>query len=454
MNFFSRRWLLVLLLPTTLLAPAVLSLDRQPSAYYHARRVHLSESLNQGIAVLFAAEEPITDFNPFRQDSDFYYLTGWNEPGAALLIEAASGADDLHPARAYREILFLPTRNLRNERFTGPKLDATSPEAPHRTGVEEVQPMTALPAILGTLMRSDRYLERNLWSQPDNEQARALAGWTATTLGMDATPPLLDVHDLTTALRSIKDPGELALMRKAADASVKAQLAMIAAIHPGMTERAAAGIVIEILMANGCERPSYASIVGSGPNSTILHYSENSRTMQAGEVLLVDAAGEYSMYASDITRTMPVDGHFTARQREVYNVVLGAQRAAMDAFVAGKSHINDPYRRYSDSLDTIAFNFMNAHGKDLHGEGLGKYFIHGIGHLVGLDVHDPWDYTKPIEKGMVFTIEPGIYIPEEKLGFRIEDDYYVKPDGTLECLTCALPKTAEGIEGLMHGARQ
>jgi Xaa-Pro aminopeptidase len=172
--------------------------------------------------------------------------------------------------------------------------------------------------------------------------------------------------------------------------------------------------------------------------------------MQAGEVLLVDAAGEYSMYASDITRTMPVNGHFTVRQREVYNVVLGAQRAAMEAFVPGKSRINDPYHRFPESLDTIAFNYMNAHGKDLHGEPLGKYFIHGIGHSVGIDVHDPFDPAKPIEKGMVFTIEPGIYIPEEKLGVRIEDDYYAKPDGTLECLTCALPKTAEAIEGLMQ----
>jgi Xaa-Pro aminopeptidase len=442
---FSRLLLLLLTLPTIL--PA---LDRQPTADYHARRTHLSATLNTGVAILFAAEEPLTDFTPYRQDSDFYYLTGWNEPGAALLIEAPAEADDLHPARTYREILFLPTRNLRNERYTGAKLDAASPDAPHITGVDEVQPMTELPAILGTLLKSDRYLERNLWSQPDNDQARALISWTATTLGMDTTPSLQDVRSLTQDLRAIKDPGELALLHKAGDASIKAQLAMIAAIHPGMTERAAAGIIVETLMANGCERPSYAPIVGSGPNSTILHYSENSRTMQPGEVLLVDAAGEYSMYASDITRTMPVNGHFTARQREVYNVVYGAQRAAMEAFVPGKSRINDPYHRYPDSLDTIAFNYMNAHGKDLHGEPLGKYFIHGIGHSVGIDVHDPFDPAKPIEKGMVFTIEPGIYIPEEKLGVRIEDDYYAKPDGTLECLTCALPKTAEAIEELMH----
>ncbi len=444
---FPRRLLLIL---AALLAPALSALDRQPTADYHTRRNHLSESLNQGVAILFAAEEPLTDFTPYRQDSDFYYLTGWNEPGAALLIEAPADADDLHAARAYREILFLPTRNLRNERYTGPKLDASSPDAPHITGIDEVRPMTELPTILDSLLKSDRYLERNLFGQPDNDQARALISWTATTLGMDSTPALQDVRSLTQDLRIIKEPGELALLHKASDASIKAQLAMIAAIHPGMTERAAAGIIVENLMANGCERPSYAPIVGSGPNSTTLHYSENSRTMQAGEVLLVDAAGEYSMYASDITRTMPVNGHFTARQREVYNVVLGAQRAAMEAFVPGKSRINDPYHRYTDSLDTIAFNYMNDHGKDLHGEPLGKYFIHGIGHSVGIDVHDPFDPAKPIEKGMVFTIEPGIYIPEEKLGVRIEDDYYARPDGTLECLTCALPKTAEAIEGLMH----
>ena len=121
----------------------------------------------------------------------------------------------------------------------------------------------------------------------------------------------------------------------------------------------------------------------------------------------------------------------------------------MNAFVAGKSRINDPDHRYPDSLDTIAFNYMNAHGKDLHGDPIGIYFTHGLGHLVGIDVHDPWDYTQPLERGMVFTIEPGIYIPEENIGVRIEDDYYVQPDGTLQCLTCALPKTADAIEGLM-----
>ena len=440
----SLRLALFLLLPV-----AVFALDRQPLNDYHTRRIHLSGALNGGVAIVFASEEPANDFMPWRQDSDFYYLTGWNDPGAALLIVAPAISDDLKTTRAYREVLFLPARNLHEERYTGVKLDASSPDAVKITGVAEVQPMTELPAAIGALLRSDRYLERSLWSQPDNPHAQALASWTATTLGLNRTPSLLDVRTLTGVLRATKDAGEMTLMHKAADASVKAQQAMIAALHPGMTERAAEGVFLETLLANGCERPSYAPIFGSGPNSTVLHYSENSRTMQSGDVVVVDAAGEYSMYASDITRTMPVNGHFTQRQREIYDIVLGAQQAAMNAFVVGKSRVNDPDHRYTDSLDTIAFNYMNAHGKDLHGEPIGKYFIHGIGHLVGLDVHDPWDYTQPVERGMVFTIEPGIYIPEENIGVRIEDDFYVKPDGTLDCLTCALPKTAEAVEGMM-----
>jgi Xaa-Pro aminopeptidase len=146
---------------------------------------------------------------------------------------------------------------------------------------------------------------------------------------------------------------------------------------------------------------------------------------------------------------MPVSGHFTDRQREIYNIVLGAQRAAAAAFVADKSHINDPSHKFADSLDLVAFNYMNAHGRDLHGQPLGKYFIHGLGHMVGIDVHDPYDYSKPLPKGAVFTIEPGIYIPEEHLGVRIEDVFYASPDGKLVDLVADLPHTAEDIEALM-----
>ena len=159
--------------------------------------------------------------------------------------------------------------------------------------------------------------------------------------------------------------------------------------------------------------------------------------------MLVDAACEYSMYASDITRTVPVNGHFTARQREIYNVVLGAQQAAIDAFVAGKSTINDRDRQDPNSLDTAAYNYINTHGKDLHGQPLGQYWLHGLGHMMGIDVHDPAEYPGVLKPGMVFTIEPGVYIPEEKLGVRIECDFLVGDDGKLIDLDAALPHTAE-----------
>jgi Xaa-Pro aminopeptidase len=154
------------------------------------------------------------------------------------------------------------------------------------------------------------------------------------------------------------------------------------------------------------------------------------------------------MYASDITRTAPSNGKFTDRQREIYDIVLGAQRAAIDSFRAGHSKLGG---RSSDSLYQVAYDYINSHGKDLHGQPLGQYFIHGLGHYVGLEVHDVGDNAAPIPKGAVFTVEPGIYIPEEKLGVRIEDIVWIDNDGKLVDLTAALPHTAEEIEAAMAG---
>jgi Xaa-Pro aminopeptidase len=225
---------------------------------------------------------------------------------------------------------------------------------------------------------------------------------------------------------------------------------MMKSVRPGVTERTIAGKMTAAWYEQGCERPSYAPIVGTGIDSTILHYSENFRTIEDGDIVVVDAACEYSMYASDITRTVPANGHFTPRQREIYDVVLGAQKAAIDAFVAGKSKINDFQRRDPDSLDTVAFNYINTHGKDLHSQPLGKYWLHGLGHMVGIDVHDPAQYPAVLKPGMVFTIEPGVYIPEEKLGVRIECDFLVGPDGKLIDLDADLPHTADEVEAAMR----
>jgi Xaa-Pro aminopeptidase len=430
-------------------APLALALEKQPASVYRARRVAMAAKLSGGVAVLFAAEEPQLDFMPYRQDADFYYLTGWNEPGAALLI--VGDAQQAAVPRAYKEILFLPTRDLRMEKYTGAKMDAASPGVAEATGVDTAEPMTELATTLNRLIATDRRLVRSVWAQPDSPQAKALLGYTAVTLGMDASEPPHDVTELTQQLRMVKDAGEIALLRKASDASILAQRAMMRAVKPGVTERALAGKMTAVWMENGCERASYAPIVGSGINSTILHYSENTRTLADGDILLVDAACEYSMYASDITRTVPVDGHFTARQREIYNIVLGAQQAAIDAFVDGKSKINDRDRRDPDSLDNAAYNYINTHGKDLHGQPLGQYWLHGLGHMVGIDVHDPADYPAVLKPGMVFTIEPGVYIPEENLGVRIECVFLVGADGKLIDLVAALPHTAEDVEAAMQG---
>ncbi|HVU47761.1 MAG TPA: Xaa-Pro peptidase family protein [Terracidiphilus sp.] len=429
-------------------APALHALEKQPASVYHARRVALGQRLRGGVAVLFAAEEPLLDFMPYRQDSDFYYLTGWTEPGAALMI--VGDAPEAASPHGYSEILFLPTRDLRMEKYTGVKMDAATPNAAQSAGVDAVEPMTELPAEMNKLAGADRRLLNDIWVQPLAPQSKSLLEFTATMLGTGTIPEGRDVTGLTEQLRVEKDPGEIELLKKASTASIDAQLIMMRATKPGITERSIAGLMTASWMDRGCERASYAPIVGSGINSTVLHYSSNDRTMQDSDILLVDAACEYSMYASDITRTVPVNGHFTPRQREIYNIVLGAQQAAIDAFVAGKSTVNDRDRQDPNSLDTVAYNYINTHGKDLHGQPLGRYWLHGLGHMVGIDVHDPAEYPAVLKPGMVFTIEPGIYIPEEKIGVRIECDFLVGEDGKLIDLDAALPHTADEVEAAMR----
>jgi Xaa-Pro aminopeptidase len=436
----------LLLLILGILPTPLLALERQPNSIYQARREALAHELHGGVGVLFGNYEPQLEYQDYRQDEDFYYLTGWNEPGAALVVADAAPARGGKPALPYREVLLLPERNLRMELFTGVKLDAASPNVSGITGVREVRSIHDLPSIL-----SERGL-RMVWTQLDSGSAKAALTFAASSMGSGDPVTPQDIGELTKTLRSFKDDGEIELLRKAANASIKAQEAAIVAIHPGVSERAISGVITGTLLANGCERPSYPSIVGSGINSTVLHYMANENTMQSGDVVVMDAAGEYSMYASDITRTVPVNGHFTGRQREIYNIVLGAQRAAAEAFVSGKSTL---YNREhpEDSLDGVARAYIRTHGKDLHGQPLEKYFIHGLSHSVGIDVHDPLDLAKPLGPGSVFTIEPGIYIAEEKIGVRIEDTFYVDKNGKLQNFIADLPHTAEDIEALMKGGK-
>jgi Xaa-Pro aminopeptidase len=423
------------------------ALERQANSDYHARREALARKVG-GVVVLFAATENDgpNDLYGFRQDDNFYYLSGLSEPGSALLIASAADARGDAPARAYTEILFLPPRNLTQEKWTGPKLGPENPEAPKITGFDHVEDMGQLPNDVDRYAAGARPVVYT--DVGSNNETSASSAPLAFLKRLNAYLSFQDVNPMIWSLRTTKDAGEVALIRKAVDASVAAHFAAFKAVKPNVNEREISALMQYEWGKRGCERVAYAPIVGSGYYSTVLHYSDDDNVMKSGDVVVIDAAGEYSMYASDITRTLPINGHFTPRQREIYDIVLGAQSAAAAAFVSGKSNMrrDDP-----DSLYKVAFDYINTHGKDLHGEPLGKYFIHGLGHPVGLNVHDATDHGVPLGPGQVFTIEPGIYIPEENLGVRIEDDYYVAPDGKLIKLSEALPSKAEDVEKLMAG---
>jgi len=432
----------------SVLTTALFALDRQPGADYRARRVALSERLNGGVVVLFAATEsegPNAVYG-FRQDNDFFYLSGWSEPGAAFVIAPAVEAKGEVAARPYAEVLFLPAHSFEEEKWTGPRLGPEDPKATELTGFDRVASLEKMPEVLRQIVpQSQVVIYTATATAPENTPSIAPLEWLKRSNVFPVRVSYEGVGEKIAEMRKHKDGGEIERIRHATQASIAAQRAAMQAMRPGMFEYQIAALMQYKFQDGGCERPAYAPIVGSGFYSTVLHYSDNSHQIHDGDLVVMDVAGEYAMYASDITRTLPATGHFTARQLEIYNIVLEAQRATAQAVVAGKSTLSG---KGPDSLYQIAFDYINSHGKDLHGEALGKYFIHGLGHRVGLEVHDVG--TGPLEKGDVFTIEPGIYIPEEKIGVRIEDILMLDENGTLVNLTADLPHTAEEVEAAMR----
>jgi len=218
-------------------------------------------------------------------------------------------------------------------------------------------------------------------------------------------------------------------------------------MRPGLYEYQIAAKMVEVHLMGGSEAEGYSPIVGAGPNSTALHYDKLSRKIEDGDIVVLDVGAQYSGYSADITRTLPANGKFTPRQREIYEIVLGAQNAAIAAAKPGSQLC----RAGKNSLFKIAYEYINTHGKDKQGRPLGQYFIHGLSHHIGLNVHDVGDSCRPLEPGMVFTIEPGIYIPEENLGVRIEDDALVTETG-IKLLSEKLPRNPDEIEKIMAEA--
>lgn len=429
-----RRLAIVLLLFAT---TSLFAFERQANADYHSRRERLATKLGKGVLVLFASTESEgpNALHGFRQNDDFFYLTGWREPGAAIVIAA----------NPYREILFLPAHNASQEKWTGPKLGADSSDAMSVTGFDRVDVLDHLRDELVKILPSPVAQVYTDLSDSDATPSTVPIAWLRRANAFPNYISFSDAKAPIAELRVTKDAGERELLRKASDATVEAHKAAMRAVKPGMAEGELSALMQYEFQRRGCEMPSYLPIVGSGFNSTVLHYSSNGGTMKSGDLVVLDVGGEYSMYAADVTRTLPVNGHFTDRQREIYNIVLGAQQAAADAFVAGVSSL----KTGDHALYRVAQDYINTHGKDLHGEPLGKYFIHGLGHYVGLAVHDVGSTGAPLQSGAVFTIEPGIYLGDESLGVRIEDQYLVGDDGKLICLTCAIPKKAEEVERAM-----
>jgi Xaa-Pro aminopeptidase len=450
----SRQSMLLLILSALMIAPTLwvpspaAAWEREPLSAFHERRARLVREASDGVIVLFGYNEQdiAASTVTFRQNENFYYLTGWNQPDGVMLLvpKVVSGTNRNESMEIDKEIFFIPPHDYRQEKWTGPKLAPEDANASDMTGFPTVKKVGMFPGELQDALKGFHTIYTELTPQPESGEDGFQKDMVAKLHKLAPLANFSDLRPILTRMRMVKSPGEIGLIRKATEASIEAHLAAMKAVRPGVWEYEIASLMEYEFGRRGSEWPAYPPIVGSGFYSTVLHYDQNDNRMQAGDVVVMDVAGSYGGYASDITRTLPINGKFTARQREIYDIVLGAQNAALAAARPGV-RID---RAGKNSLYQIAFDYINNHGKDLRGESLGQYFIHGLGHSVGLNVHDPADYNQPLQAGMVVTDEPGIYIPEEKLGVRIEDMVLITEDGA-ELLTHRLPRTAGEIEQLM-----
>jgi Xaa-Pro aminopeptidase len=435
--------------------------DPEPNIIYAGRRAQLAAQADGPIILWgFTGREEVSQANVFAQEENFYYLTGHNEEGAGLIIFPAAKQDNSSPAVAGspggtrddassspREILFLPAKDPAKEKWNGVRMSPTDPDIAARTGFATVKPFAEMRAEVEKLAKNFPTVytilpyEKELGGYPHE---KALSDW------LQIAAPQAKVKDIRQniySLRQIKSQGEITFLQKAIELSLDAQLEAMKMMRPGLYEYQVAAKMVEVHAMGGSEAEGYAPIVGAGPNSVALHYDKLSRKIEDGDIVVLDVGAQYSGYSADITRTLPANGKFTARQREIYDIVLGAQNAAMAALKPGV----DLCKKGGHSAYKISYDYINSHGKDLHGKSLGQYYIHGLGHDIGLDVHDPGEYCEPLKPGMVVTMEPGIYIPEENLGVRIEDDVLITADG-YKLLSERLPRDPEQIEKIMADA--
>ena len=380
-----------------------------------ARRRALLKRIGRGTVLIPAGherniEQDYVQDNDFRQDNTFYYFTELETQDAVLMM-TARGPDSIET------VLFLPPRTPSQERWTGMRM------GPDTTAVRLSGITTVLPI--------------------DSLEARARAA-VQPVYAPHPAPNAQNLTPIVDSMRVVKDADEVSRLRRAVEISVAGHIAAMRAARPGMYEYQIEAALEDGFRSNGADRLGYPSIVGSGPNSTTLHYDVNRRKTENGDLVVVDAAAEWGQYTADVTRTFPVNGKFTPRQKAIYDLVLGAQQAAFDAVRPGIT---------MRELDGIARKYMREHSGTLCGERTcddREYFNHGLGHPIGMDVHDV-GIGRPLEPGMVITLEPGIYLQAEKLGVRIEDDVLVTAKGG-EWLSAGAPRTTDAIEKLMSGS--
>ena len=465
-----------LLLAALLAAPAA-GLDfpvmPPPPAMFRAHREKFLAKLPAGsIAVLRSA--PVRTFSNdteyvYRQDSDFYYLTGFEEPDAVALLRP-------NPPDGKRYVLFVRGHDPRREAYEGKRAgpegaaatygaDAAFPIADFNTSFFRYDPLNRVSAgYAGTAERL--YLSDG----GDAAWAEKLRSGLETMRASDAGPAtIVDAREALHEMRLVKDADEIALMRRAASISARAHAAAMRAAAPGRDEFEVQQALDGYCLANGARRMAYPSIVGSGPNSVFLHYYRNDRRMAAGEVIVNDSGAEYAVYASDVTRTYPVDGRFSTEQRAVYEVVLAAQKAVMARIRPGISHEEiEAVSAKAQTEGLVRLGLLSGEPDRLVREGAHRRFtVHGISHWVGLDVHDVGRYSaggksRILEAGMVLTVEPGIYVPASSagvdpkwwnIGVRIEDTVLVTPEG-FDCLSCEAPKEIADVEKAVQAGRR
>ncbi|MBW3572268.1 MAG: aminopeptidase P N-terminal domain-containing protein [Gemmatimonadetes bacterium] len=432
---------------------------------FRARRERFIQAMGNGVAVLSAAPELVKSRDTeviYRQNSDFFYLTGFLEPGAVAVLTP-------HDA-AHRFTLFVRPRDPERETWTGKRAGVEG--ARERYGADAAYPAEELDERLKELVEpADAlwYAVRADDGPMDARMLRLLAGFRGSRPRAGKGPwDLRDPAQLLDRMRLIKEPGELALMRQAAELAARGHLAAMRAGRPGVGEWEIQALLDQTFRSHSATSgTSFPAIVGSGANGTVLHYVSNQRRIEEGDLVLVDVGAEVGFYCSDITRTFPASGRFTAPQRAVYDVVLRALHAAIQAVRPGA-----PVKEVHEAARGVLVQGMIDLGllegepeKLIEEEKFKRFFMHNTSHWLGLDVHDPGPYTEPggepvaLRPGMVLTVEPGLYVPEDAedvpaelrgIGIRLEDDVLVTEDGH-EILTRAVPVDPDEVERICSG---